>query len=93
MQLIAAVLISATDPSDSDAKHKLDLGKDLGVIGVAIQLGGFGLFTIAAVRFHFVSRKMPSEFAAKNSAIHGIQKHWSTLLLVVNASCALILVS
>jgi hypothetical protein len=93
LQMVAAVLISGTDPTDSDAKKKINLGKDLGLAGVSVQLAGFGLFSISAVRFHFASRKLDGDFARMNMTKHGINKEWSTLLLVVNASCLLILVS
>ncbi|KAH6892586.1 RTA1 like protein-domain-containing protein [Thelonectria olida] len=92
LQMVAAVLISGTDPADSNAKTKVNLGKNLGEAGVSVQLAGFGLFSISAIRFHFVSRKLDGDFARMNMTKHGITKEWSTLLLVVNASCLLILI-
>ncbi|WZH49720.1 RTA1 like protein-domain-containing protein [Fusarium acuminatum] len=93
LQLIAAVLIAGTDPTEHDAKTKLNLGKTLGLVGVSTQIAGFGLFTIAAIRFHFTSRRLSGEFARQNQVKHGITKKWTTLLIVVNVSCLLILVS
>ncbi|KAH7233515.1 RTA1 like protein-domain-containing protein [Fusarium tricinctum] len=92
LQLIAAVLIAGTDPTEHDAKSKLNLGKTLGLVGVSTQIAGFGLFTIAAIRFHFTSRRLSGEFARQNQVKHGIAKKWMTLLIVVNVSCLLILV-
>ncbi|KAI5460590.1 RTA1 like protein-domain-containing protein [Mariannaea sp. PMI_226] len=92
LQLIAALLISGTNPTDSNAQQKINLGKDLGLAGVGVQLAGFGLFSIAAARFHFSSRKVDTDFARMNMTKHGIQTNWTTLLWVVNASCVLILI-
>ncbi|CAG1968302.1 unnamed protein product [Fusarium graminearum] len=92
LQLVAAVFIAGTDPTDSNAKQKLDLGKTLGLVGVSTQIAGFGLFTVAAVRFHFAARRLSPEFARQNQEKHGITKKWQTLLTVVNVSCVLILI-
>lgn len=92
LQLCAAVLIAGTDPTDSNAKDKVNLGKNLGLAGVSVQLFGFGLFSVAAVRFHFTSRQLSSDYASKNETRWNMTKHYSTLLYVVNASCLLILV-
>ncbi|GKU07371.1 unnamed protein product [Fusarium langsethiae] len=92
LQLVAAVFIAGTDPTDSNAKQKLDLGKTLGLVGVSTQIAGFGLFTIAAIRFHFAARKLSPEFARQNQEKHGITKKWQTLLTIVNVSCLLILI-
>ncbi|KAF7553345.1 hypothetical protein G7Z17_g3708 [Cylindrodendrum hubeiense] len=92
LQLVAAVLIAGTDATDSNAKHKINLGKDLGLVGVSVQITGFGLFTIAAIRFHFVSKRLDGQFVAMNQAKHDIKQHWSKLLFAVNGSCFLILI-
>ena len=89
---MAAVLISGTDPTDSDAKEKVDLGRDLGLVGVSVQIAGFGLFSVSALRFYFTSRRLNGDFAKLNQAKHGIHRDWQNLLLVVIASCFLILV-
>lgn len=93
LQLVAAVLIAGTDPTDPDAKSKLNLGKTLGLVGVSTQIAGFGLFTVSAIRFHFAARRLSPDFAKDNQEKHGIVKKWQTLLIVVNVSCLLILVS
>ncbi|KAF5605585.1 alcohol dehydrogenase 2 [Fusarium pseudoanthophilum] len=92
LQLVAAVLIAGTDPTDPDAKSKLNLGKTLGLVGVSTQIAGFGLFTVSAIRFHFAARRLSPDFAKDNQEKHGIVKKWQTLLIVVNVSCLLILV-
>ncbi|KAI1034167.1 hypothetical protein LB503_012564 [Fusarium chuoi] len=81
-----------TDPTDPDAKNKLNLGKTLGIVGVSTQIAGFGLFTVSAIRFHFAARRLSPDFAKDNQEKHGIMKKWQTLLIVVNVSCLLILV-
>ncbi|KAF4994247.1 hypothetical protein FDECE_13186 [Fusarium decemcellulare] len=92
LQLVAAILISGTDPTESNAKTKIKLGKDLGLVGVSTQIAGFGLFTVAAIRFHFTSRGLGGEYVKANQAKHGIQRNCMNLLLVVIASCLLILI-
>ncbi|KAF5662693.1 RTM1-like protein [Fusarium heterosporum] len=92
LQLVAAILIAGTDPTEHDAKSKLNLGKTLGLVGVSTQIAGFGLFTVAAIRFHFTSRTLSGDFAKQNQEKHGIIKKWTTMLIVVNASCLLILI-
>lgn len=92
LQLVAAIFIAGTDPTDPDAKHKLDLGKTLGLVGVSTQIAGFGLFTVSAIRFHFAARKLSPDFAKQNQEKYGITKKWQTLLTIVNVSCLLILV-
>ncbi|KAF9769780.1 hypothetical protein IL306_012742 [Fusarium sp. DS 682] len=92
LQLVAAVLIAGTDPTDPDAKNKLNLGKTLGLVGVSTQIAGFGLFTVSAIRFHFAARRLSPDFAKDNQEKHGIVKKWQTLLIVVNVSCLLILI-
>lgn len=92
LQLIAAVLISGTDPTQKNAQKKMDLGKSLGLAGVAVQLVGFGIFSVAAVRFHFASRQLDGSYANRNQTAWTMRRHYSPLLLVVNASCVLILI-
>ncbi|CAM1501337.1 Fc.00g104990.m01.CDS01 [Cosmosporella sp. VM-42] len=92
LQLVAAVLISGTNPTDSNAKQKVSLGRDLGLVGVSVQIAGFGLFSISALRFYFTSRRLNGDFAKLNQAKHGIHRDWEKLLVVVISSCFLILV-
>lgn len=87
------MLIAGTDVTDPDREDKLNLGKTLGLAGVSLQMAGFGLFSVAAARFHFTSRRLSGEYAKGNQVKTGMQRDWSRLLLVVNASCVLILVS
>lgn len=92
MQTIAGALIAGTDATDDDAQQKFDLGQNLGLIGVAVQLAGFGLFSIIAIRFHFTSKKAAASFTVDNMTTWGITRHWSALLLTMNITCFLILV-
>lgn len=92
LQLIAAVLITSSDPTEEGYQDKVDLGRTLGCLGVGVQLAGFGLFSIVAIRFHFTSRKVDENFAKTSMANFGIKRHWSHLLLVINFSCLMILV-
>jgi hypothetical protein len=92
LQAIAGVVITSVDDNTEDPQSRLDLGRALGLIGVAVQLGGFGLFTIIAVRFHFVSRKADPNFARYNMETFGINKSWQKLLYAINFSCLMILI-
>jgi hypothetical protein len=102
LQLIGAVMISSVDSTDLDAQDKLDRGKHIAMAGVIIQLAAFGLFAVAAVRFNFTSKRFAKslsdryeDFGEKEYIIDGIakNKHWPTLLRVVNFTTILILVS
>lgn len=86
------MFIAGTDPTEPNAKQKLDLGKTLGLVGVSTQIAGFGLFTVSAIRFHFAARKLSPDFAKQNQERYGITKKWQTLLATVNVSCLLILI-
>ncbi|KAJ4003458.1 hypothetical protein NW752_012074 [Fusarium irregulare] len=92
LQLVAAIFIAGTDPTEPNAKQKLDLGKTLGLVGVSTQIAGFGLFTVSAIRFHFAARKLSPDFARQNQERYSITKKWQTLLALVNVSCLLILI-
>lgn len=99
LQLSGAVMISSTSPGDSH--DKLDKGKAIAQAGVIIQLLAFGLFSIAAVRFNFTSKRFSKQLnerfelvGEKEYSINGIvkNKHWPALLRVVNLTTLLILV-
>lgn len=65
LQLVGAVMIAGTSPTDSNAKSKLKKGKDLALVGVWVQIAAFGLFSIIAARFHFTSRRFKAELEDK----------------------------
>ncbi|KAG0649848.1 rta1 [Hyphodiscus hymeniophilus] len=103
LQLVGAVKVTTVDPTDADAKSKASKGKKIAQIGVALQLAFFGLFTIMAFRFNFISKRFDSEFDArvtneneKYVTIDGgerkLKKNWRALLRVTNFACGCILV-
>lgn len=95
-------MISSVSTTDKDASNKIDKGKAIAQAGVIIQLAAFGLFSVAAVRFNFTSKRFSKglderyeHVDEKNYSIGGIvkNKHWPALLRVVNLTTLLILVS
>lgn len=80
-----------------------DQGRTIAQIGVAVQLVGFGLFTVIALRFNFVAKRFTSQFESRISPVdekyvtvdraeRKVRKNWSAILHVTNAACACILV-
>ncbi|CAI6092721.1 unnamed protein product [Clonostachys chloroleuca] len=92
LQMGAATMLSTTQATDENAEGKIEMGRNLGLAGVGVQLFGFGIFTVAAVRFHFTSRRFDGHHVSQNQTRWKISKHYESLLYVVNASCALILI-
>ncbi|OOQ88102.1 RTA1 domain protein [Penicillium brasilianum] len=101
LQLVGAVMISTVDSTDTDAASKLNKGKHIAQAGVIIQLIAFGLFSVAAVRFNFTSKRFTKTIheryelsGEKDYIVDGIarKKHWPALLRVVNLTTVLILV-
>ncbi|KAK6614292.1 RTA1 domain containing protein (7-aminocholesterol resistance protein) [Botrytis cinerea] len=62
LQLIGVVRITSIDITSVDAQSKLTQGKNIALVGVAIQMAWFGLFSIIAIRFNFTSRRFTSDF-------------------------------
>lgn len=102
LQLVGAVMISSVDASDPDGASKLNRGKHIAQAGVIVQLIAFGLFSVAAVRFNFTSKKYTKTIheryelsGEEDYIIDGVskKKHWPALLRVVNLTTLLILVS
>lgn len=102
LQLVGAVMISSVSAGDTDAAQKLNRGKSIAQAGVIIQLVAFGMFSVAAVRFNFTSKRftksIPERYESsgeKSYIIDGLvrKKHWPALLRVVNFTTLLILVS
>ncbi|KAJ5150161.1 RTA1 like protein-domain-containing protein [Penicillium atrosanguineum] len=101
LQLGGAVIITSVSPDDNNAADKLNRGKHIAQAGVIIQLAAFGLFSIAAVRFNFTSKRFSKtihdryeSFGEKEYVIDGVlkNKHWPALLRAVNITTILILV-
>ncbi|KAK9357768.1 RTA1 like protein-domain-containing protein [Lipomyces starkeyi] len=104
LQLAGAVIVSGTQPTDPDAKSKLSRGKDIAITGLATQLLCFGLFSIVAIRFNFISKQFDKEFEERvggvqdekyftvNSSNRKLKKNWKALLRVMNIVCTLILI-
>lgn len=102
LQLAGAVMISSTQATSSDAKAKLDRGKAIAQTGVIVQLVGFGLFTIVAIRFNFTSKRFskPNHQQIDDGHNNALRiedsnhqfKDWRAILRVVNLVSGLILV-
>ncbi|EOO04454.1 putative rta1 domain protein [Phaeoacremonium minimum UCRPA7] len=104
LQLIGAVMISGTSPTDKNAKDKLHRGRDIAMVGVTLQIIAFGLFSIIAARFHFTSRQFRkileqkvqtaegSKFVTMPGSTKKFNPNWRRMLYVVNISCLLIMV-
>ncbi|OIW33233.1 RTA1-domain-containing protein [Coniochaeta ligniaria NRRL 30616] len=103
-QVIGAIMLTATEPTDPDAAAKINRGKNIAMVGVIIQLVAFGLFTVVAARFHFTSRRFTDDFKQRLQAVPGdkyvtlggnarkFNPNWRRLLYTVNISCAMILI-
>lgn len=99
------MLIAGTQVTDDDAVKKLQRGKDIALVGVSIQIGAFGLFTVVAARFQFTSKRFKGELEkraqrapdGRKVLVEGcprpIRANWVAMLFVINASCLLVLVS
>ncbi|KAI2626699.1 RTA1-domain-containing protein [Hypoxylon sp. NC1633] len=104
VQLIGAVIVSSTKPTDQDAANKLQRGKNIALAGLALQIVAFGLFSIVAARFHFTSKRFESilqsslEPTGKAGAVivkgsgRLINSNWRRLLYAINLSCLFILI-
>ncbi|TGO42721.1 hypothetical protein BHYA_0006g01240 [Botrytis hyacinthi] len=62
LQLIGVVRIISIDITSANAQSKLSKGENIALVGVAIQMACFRLFSIIAIRFNFTSRRFTSEF-------------------------------
>ncbi|KAI8966242.1 RTA1 like protein [Daldinia sp. FL1419] len=104
VQLVGAVSVSSTQVTDEDAEKKMNTGKNVALVGLAIQIAAFGLFTVIAARFHFTSQRFETSLLSRLETIDGgksvlvrgvsrkINPNWRRLLYAVNVSCALILI-
>lgn len=98
LQLIGALLIlDGTDNTKIDVK-KANNGKAIALAGVTLQIVIFGLFTVLAARFHFISRRFLAESQAapsskpdsRNGTRQSFNPNWRMLLYAVNFSCGMI---
>ncbi|EPE10025.1 rta1 domain protein [Ophiostoma piceae UAMH 11346] len=108
LQLIGAVIISATQVTDKNAVSKLHVGKDIALAGVSAQIGAFGLFSIIAARFHFTSRRFAAGLEGRYRPLPPPQGNkfvtlvddqsvrfkpqWRKLLYTLNFSCIMIII-
>lgn len=103
-QVIGAIMLTSTEPTDPDALTKMNRGKTIAMVGVILQLVAFGLFTVVAARFHFTSKRFTDDFKQRVQAVPGdkyvtlegnarkYNPNWRRLLYAVNIACAMILV-
>ena len=104
LQLIGAIIITSVQPGDEDAASKLNKGRAIALIGVAVQMISFGLFSVVAIRFNFTSKRFEAEFQErirgsldeKYSTFDGVdtklKRNWVALLRCVNFASLMILV-
>jgi len=96
------VKITSVDPTGPDAKSKANNGKIMAQIGVAIQLGCFGLFSMIAIRFNFTAKRFNASFEQRLSNLNEkyctidgkprkLKKNWQAIPHVTNVACAGIL--
>ncbi|KAL4980442.1 RTA1 like protein-domain-containing protein [Aspergillus desertorum] len=57
LQLVGAVMITSGNGNSQDDSDTFNRGRDLALVGVVVQIAAFGLFTSAAIRFNFTSKK------------------------------------
>jgi hypothetical protein len=100
LQLIGAVMITSGTTSS-----KLTRGKHIALIGVAVQLICFGMFSVIAVRFNFISKRFEADLQARVSGPSNgkyctfdglereLKRNWPSLLRCVNFASVMILVS
>ncbi|KAK9365304.1 RTA1 like protein-domain-containing protein [Lipomyces kononenkoae] len=106
LQLGGAVLVSGTQPTQSNVQQRIQTGKNIALAGLAIQIACFGFFSIIALRFHFISKQFDKRLADKttdettedekyimvNETQRKVLKNWRPLLRVINVACILILI-
>ncbi|KAL2822151.1 RTA1 like protein-domain-containing protein [Aspergillus cavernicola] len=103
LQLIGAVMITSGNGTSQDDIDSFNRGRDLALIGVIVQIVAFGIFTIAAVRFNFTSKKFlkaaPQPLYPQDQDDFALQvqdkprkTEWQSLLRVVNLSTVMILI-
>ncbi|CEL02901.1 hypothetical protein ASPCAL04064 [Aspergillus calidoustus] len=101
LQLVGAVMITSGNGSSQDDIDTFNRGRNLALAGVIVQIVAFGIFTIAAVRFNFTSKRFASGapeplYGADEFAMAVQDKprkaNWPVLLRVVNISTAMILI-
>ncbi|MCJ1405651.1 hypothetical protein MMC11_008880 [Xylographa trunciseda] len=102
-QLYGAVIVAGTQVTDPDAASKFSHGKQVVLIGLGLQIGCFGLFSVIAIRFHLTSKRFGKDFDQRTGAAPGekyfavgglkrkLDRNWETLLWVVNLACLLVL--
>ncbi|KAL2868578.1 RTA1 domain-containing protein [Aspergillus lucknowensis] len=101
LQLIGAVMITSGNGTSQDDLNTFNRGRDLALVGVIVQIVAFGIFTIAAVRFNFTSKKF---LKAVSQPLYGQDEFsmaiqdkprkndWQALLRVVNLATVMILI-
>ncbi|RDW72350.1 RTA1 domain-containing protein [Aspergillus mulundensis] len=64
LQLIGAVMITSGNGDSQDDIDTFNRGRDLALVGVVVQIVAFGLFTVAAIRFNFTSKRFVNDTPA-----------------------------
>ncbi|KKK16093.1 hypothetical protein P175DRAFT_0426608 [Aspergillus ochraceoroseus IBT 24754] len=101
LQLAGVVFITSGNGESKDAIDQFNRGRDLAIGGVALQLVAFGIFTVAAIRFNFTSKKFiqsaPEQLEAQTDLAFSVENKpteasWPSLLRVVNLTTLMILI-
>ncbi len=97
MQTVGAATIASAQPTDSNFQTKQNQGKDIVLVGLAIQIIFFGFFSIIAVRFHFTGKQLalPEDQLIMHAGGNKrrLKANWGQLLAAVNFGCLCIMVS
>ncbi|KAL2809172.1 RTA1 like protein-domain-containing protein [Aspergillus granulosus] len=101
LQLVGAVMITSANGISQEDIDAFDRGRNLALAGVIVQIIAFGIFTIAAVRFNFTSKRFvsaaPEPLYGQDEFAMAMQDkprkaNWPVLLRVVNFSTLMILI-
>ncbi|KAL3477754.1 RTA1 like protein-domain-containing protein [Aspergillus californicus] len=105
LQVVGAIMITSGNGASQDDIDTFNRGRDLALIGVIVQIVAFGIFTIAAVRFNFTSKRFlkaaPQPLFSPDQDADGFalqvqdkprKAEWQYLLRAVNFSTIMILI-
>ncbi|KAI9373259.1 RTA1 like protein-domain-containing protein [Aspergillus egyptiacus] len=102
LQLVGAVMITAGNGSSQEDIDSFNRGRKLALVGVVVQIVAFCIFSVAAVRFNFTSKRFLAAgpeplYAQDEQFAFSVQdkpqkSNWQPLLRAVNFSTAMILI-
>ncbi|KAL3468547.1 RTA1 like protein-domain-containing protein [Aspergillus heterothallicus] len=101
LQLVGALMITSGNGTSQEDIDTFNRGRNLALGGVILQIIAFGIFTIAAIRFNFTSKRfgsgVPEPLHAQDEFAMTMQDKprktdWPVLLRVVNIATGMILI-